>query len=355
MTENVANGFAFSSSLKEDVWHPQKDPRSYEWWYFDALSDDASEAVVVIFLDNFIYSPRYNKKNQSGGDRERFPAVMFTYFCDGKVVCRVVNEFRKEDFHSSEVHPECTIGTSGFRMESADYGSGYVISVNEALPAGKRLIADLEWLSVESDLLPDAFCYEESRHCWNMVSPRSDVSGKIRILDKKGRETSSRHFRGTGYHDHNLDNRWLARTVDSWHWGRVHCPDRTIVFYRLCETGAEEPDAKLVNIKDGQMFIEESTFEAKEFVRDKLGVRYPSRLEISSPDGTLVTINTMATIDSSFYFLRFLSEISLTDSSGTLHEAMGISEFISPKALRHYWLNRISDVWTGKNGRSSYF
>src|SRR5689334_14274798 len=52
--------FSFSSSVKEDVWHPKSDAAAYEWWYFDALSDDGKDAVVVIFLDNFIFSPRYN-------------------------------------------------------------------------------------------------------------------------------------------------------------------------------------------------------------------------------------------------------------------------------------------------------
>jgi hypothetical protein len=53
-----AGDFAFSSSVQADVWHPQPDPKSYEWWYFDALADDGEEAVVIMFLDNFIYSPR---------------------------------------------------------------------------------------------------------------------------------------------------------------------------------------------------------------------------------------------------------------------------------------------------------
>ena len=57
--------FSYSSSIAADVWHPKHDARGYEWWYFDALSDDGREAIVVIFLDNFIFSPRYNKLIES--------------------------------------------------------------------------------------------------------------------------------------------------------------------------------------------------------------------------------------------------------------------------------------------------
>src|SRR5687768_5407130 len=87
-----AGDFAFSSSVKGDVWHPQKDSKSYEWWYFDALAAGGGEALIVVFLDNFIYSPRYNREHPTG---EKFPAVAFTYFADGKPLYRCVNEFKE--------------------------------------------------------------------------------------------------------------------------------------------------------------------------------------------------------------------------------------------------------------------
>ena len=64
-----ADMFAFSSSVSADVWHPQKHPKAYEWWYFDALSDHGDEGVIIVFLDNFIYSPRYNAR-EPGADRK---------------------------------------------------------------------------------------------------------------------------------------------------------------------------------------------------------------------------------------------------------------------------------------------
>ena len=42
-----AENFSFSSSVAADVWTPKKDQFAYEWWYFDALSDDGRDAVVV--------------------------------------------------------------------------------------------------------------------------------------------------------------------------------------------------------------------------------------------------------------------------------------------------------------------
>ena len=56
--------FSFSSSIASDVWHPKAKGEGFEWWYFDALSEDERDAVVIIFLDNFIFSPRYNSQNK---------------------------------------------------------------------------------------------------------------------------------------------------------------------------------------------------------------------------------------------------------------------------------------------------
>ncbi|MGE4018693.1 MAG: hypothetical protein AB7G18_03005 [Pyrinomonadaceae bacterium] len=355
MISKPGENFAFSSSLSADVWHPQKGDKSYEWWYFDALSDDGREAIVIVFLDNFIYSPRYNRETISITGNERCPAVSFTYFKDGKAVCRATTEFHHSEFTASEVNPECSIGDSGFTFRSASYGSGFLVKVVASLPGARQVEAELEWLSVESDLAPREFSYEEQRHCWNMVSPRSDVSGKITVKDSSGTETESLHFRGTGYHDHNLDNRWLAKTVRDWHWGRAHYADCTVVFYRFRETRAETADTSLILIRNGNMERMSAKFEEQSYVRDKFGIRYPSHLELVTENNIRVHVKPIDVIDSSFYFLRFASELTLSIPGREDRKTTGITEFIAPKILKYRWLNWLSDVRTGKNGESSFF
>ena len=58
----VNEQFAFSSCVASDIFHTNKSRKGYEWWYFDALSDDGRDGVVIIFLDNFIFSPRYKRR-----------------------------------------------------------------------------------------------------------------------------------------------------------------------------------------------------------------------------------------------------------------------------------------------------
>lgn len=349
--------FVFSSSVSADAWRPQTDPKAYQWWYFDALSDDGDEAIVIVFLDNFIYSPRYNAPQNSSltidNSKRRHPAVSFAYYAGGKRVYRAESEFGPAEFRASETSPRCSIGNSGFRFDSASYGAGYLVSVDLPISRGRRLRAELEWLSIESDLAPAASCDEVSAHCWNMVAPRSDVSGKIIVEDSSGRGSDNRSFRGTGYHDHNLDNRWLASTVKEWHWGRAHFADSTAVFCRYAEIGAEESGSQLILVKHGKMKRHEAEFENGDYVRDRFGIRYPGRVAFASEEVRLET-QPLKVIDSSFYHLRFLSSMKLT-SGEREQETAGITEFIAPRALKYRWLNWLSDLRTGRNGRASRF
>ena len=77
--QTLREKFSFTSSIAADVWTPKPNSRAYEWWYFDALSDDGRDAVVIIFLDNFIFSPRYNKnKAKSSSQNETNPQSAIT-------------------------------------------------------------------------------------------------------------------------------------------------------------------------------------------------------------------------------------------------------------------------------------
>lgn len=345
----ATDDFAFSSSVKADVWHPQKNPKSYEWWYFDALADGGREAVIIVFLDNFIYSPRYNREESTP---EKFPAIAFTYFADGRPVYRCVNEFTESEFSADKNTPQCHIAGSSFKFQTAAYGSGYSVTVNARLSGDRRLEASLEWLSIESDFATESFCYREGSHCWNMVAPRSDVTGKITVKDKRGRTLDVRQFRGTGYHDHCLDNRWLAKTVRDWHWGRAHYADSTAVFYRYCELGEHTPSTKLLVVKDGELKVSSAEYDEQNYVRDKFGIRYPTRLRLISEDNMRLRVKPIKVIDSSFYYLRFLSEITLTLRDGIPRKTSGITEFLAPKSLKYRWLNWLSDMRTGRNGKA---
>lgn len=354
-----AERLAFSSSLRDNVWHPQKNDKSYEWWYFDALSDDGSEGVIIVFLDNFIFSPNYNRAVAADSilhlgelSGERFPAVSFTYFRNGRPRYRFLTEFPGAAFSADENASECKIGDCSFRFESASYGSGYSVSINGLMRGSRRIEAHFEWLLIESDLARDSFCYYESAHCWNLVAPRADVTGRITIFDRNERTQDIRHFRGTGYHDHHMDNRWLVKTIDRWNWGRAHFADATAVFCRYCEIGDETPGTKLFVVRNGELRERAVEYEEQTYARDNFGIRYPTRLRLASDDGVRLRVKPIGIVDSSFFYLRFLSEMTLTLRDGTPRKTIGITEYISTRTLNYRLVNWLYDLRTGRRGKA---
>lgn len=342
--------FSFTSSIAADVWSPKPNAKAYEWWYFDALSDDGRDAVVIIFLDNFIFSPRYNRNKSE----TNVPAVAFTYYRDGVPVYRAINEFDKKDFIASASEPSCRIGENFFRFESAPYGSGYFISINATLRKNFLLEAQFEWLTIESDFTPQKNIDANNAHVWNLVVSRADVSGKIHIKDEKGKDKKLIQFRGTGYHDHNYDNRWLPETVQDWQWGRAHFTDSSAVFYRYKECGAGDEVTKLYTIRNGELRARDAVYEEQLFSRDIFGIKYPQRLTFTTDDNMRLRVKQTKIIDSSFFYLRFLSEMTLTLRDGKPRKSVGITEYLNPKALKYRWLDWLVSMRIGRNGKGSF-
>ena len=366
-----AEKFSFTSSIEADVWHEKASAKAFEWWYFDALSEDGRDAVVIIFLDNFIFSPRYNAKNSKqekfleriknkllrrNGEHNYnlFPAIAFTYYRDGKAKYRAINEFSPEDFSASEKSPSCQIGRNFFRLEAAPYGSGYALSINAKLRKNRNLEAHFEWLSVESDFLPDKSVNLNDAHIWNLAVSRADVTGKISVSDDNEKSLDTIHFRGTGYHDHNLDNRWLPKTVSDWEWGRAHFSDVTAVFYRYKERGEDYSTTKLLIVQYGNLCERDAAFDAQNFRRDKFGIKYPKNLQFIAEDNVRLSVKQMKIIDSSFFYLRFLSEMTLNLPDGTERKAVGITEYLAPKALKYQWLDWLTNMRIGRDGQGAF-
>lgn len=373
-TKQIASEkFSFTSSISGDVWHRKSSPDAFEWWYFDALSDNGRDAVVVIFLDNFIFSPRYNAynkkqrkltRNTNQGfwldentfhfpEQKTFPALAFIYYRNGKPVYRAINEFAPEDFSASIDAPACQLGENSFYLDSAPYGSGYVLSINAGLSRKRRLKAAFEWVAIEGDFLPECRIYAENSHCWNLVLSRSDVSGKIVVEDAKGKSLDTINFRGTGYHDHNIDNRWLPETVRDWQWGRAHFLDSSAVFYRYKEINEENPTTKLLVVREGNLRERDARYEEQNFARDFFGIKYPQRLTFTTADNLRLRVKQTEIIDASFFYLRFLSEMTLTLRDGKPRKTVGITEYLAPRALKYRWLDWLVNMRIGRNGKGS--
>jgi len=273
--------------------------------------------------------------------QQRFPAVTFLYTLDGKPIVKTINEFEAADFSADTSTPQCTIGDSSFRVDEGSYGSGYIVSVDLPLPHAGRVRATFEWLSVESNLLqpPNVLAGDAS---WNMVAPRSDVSGRIEIFDRTGKSRRVVHFRGTGYHDHISGTDAFYHAIDHRHWGRVHFSDLTAVYCVKADCESELESAKLILTTEDSIDVRIAEFE-KGAVSSKLGIRYPLELTLSDGEEVVLSVETVKVIESTFYHLRTISEMTLTLGDGKVHKNTGITEILAPGNMKYWLLRWFSD------------
>ncbi len=326
-----------TSSVADDVWHRSPEPAAYEWWYFDALSSGGKDAVIIKFADNSIDSPRYGVVGDNTANR-RVPAVSFTYIREGKTVCSFVNEYTSADFSADENVLACKISNSAFTFDKADYGTGYRIEIFGKTASGKTIEARFEWLLIESDIL-DGESPKQKGHCWNIISPRADVTGQITIQGRNHSRPEIYKFRGSGYHDHNRDDRNFLEHVSRWVRGRVHYADSTAIFCSYGEFGSDVEDARLLLLRDGETRTRKVAFDVQEWERGRFGTSYPSRIRLVTDENIRLRIKPETIIDSSRFCQRFLSEMTLTLRDGVPRKANGIVEFISPRVSRFRLLN----------------
>jgi len=335
---------AFASSIRKVVAFQPAGNKAYQWWSFDALSDDGRDALLIIFYDNFVFSPRYN----STSIKTKVPAVAFYFYRDGKPLHRIINEFPESEFQVNSDDISVKINENQFKFESAPYGKGFMVEINAKSPGQKTLEGRLEWLFIESDFQPELA--GDNLNFWNLVAPRADVTGHIKISDKKGKTTETINFRGTGCHTHYSDFRFCRETIGSFQWGRAHFSDATAVFLRLKETGSSESVNRLYIIRNSELHQREAIYQSQNFSRQMFGIKYPQRLRFISEDNIRLRVKQTQRLDSNLYNLRFLSEMTLTLRDGKPRKTLGISEHLAPKALKYRWLDWLTNMRITRKG-----
>ncbi len=343
---------SFMSSLKDDVWHGRANRHSFERWHFDALSDDGREALIISFYDNYPFSPRYFSRRidvSSNVNSGQFPAVTFLYSLDGNIVMQAVNEWSFDGFSARMDDVMCSIGDSSFRVERANYGSGYLVHIDVLTARKRRIEADLEWLSIESDLMDDPTGVETPNMIWNLAAPRSDVSGRIVRTGIRGRTKKVIHFRGTGYHDHFRSADSPQESIAQRCWGRAHFPDTTAVFQHISYQGEREDMARIAYIQNGTISASNASFKMSGSRFDGEG----TETEFVS-EGCVIRIKPVSPIQRGFFEQRMLSEITLELADGKVRKTEGLVEVSNPKGMYNPLYRWMSDLRIGKNRGSPY-
>lgn len=189
------------------------DPGGYEWWYFDAVSDDERFVLVVIFFLGTPMSPYYKAVADGKAPVPNDWCGVFVTLHERTRSGYRERAYAYNVYRGGRFAPDgasVAVGGSGFVREKDTWS----LSLFER---GLWRGAVRGNLSFAADFLPNREPIPgDAAHTWVCVAPDCCVEGDLTLAS---RETV--RFAGRGYHDHNF-GRLPWTHITRWDWNRVH-------------------------------------------------------------------------------------------------------------------------------------
>ena len=343
-------------------------PGGYEWWGFDASSDDGRlHLVAALHAGNAFdgaYARRYAMYRRwptrvappTPGD---FVAVTFALLEQGRPALRFSMPVSREEFTAAEDGRRVRAGASHvdrasdgvLRVSLRGIRHDRTIAVNLAFrpiieasgeinlssggaatsedDAGLLSKTDAADLPATTPTMPDVPDAGEGQHGWVIVNPLCDVDGEISVFEESGGPPRVTAFAGSGCHEHRWGTRPLAEVSDRWVRGRAVFEDHAVLFQRLA---------------DGRSFICEAHKGSSPRVRgdgrlkttgsgmSRWGVGYPETIEIPGHAGDVRFMRPRVVGAS-------IAGVTVAyDAVGDLETGRALVEVVKPRRLR--WASR---------------
>jgi len=327
------------SSFDADVRSTDRPSGGYEWWYFDAMTEDDRYSIVIIFYEGNPFSTRYNQRLVNGDDPlpDDHPAISISVYEQGSPIYYSFTEFDATDCSFNAEHPKVTVGPHS--MKGTDEGGKlcYTLQLDEELPSGDGLQAKLRFESSKTEIF-SAKNSGEGGHLWNLVQPRAEVTGRVRISqDKTG--TNEIAFEGTGYHDHNTGREPMREEFSDWYWGRFHFDYGTLVYYVMNRRQTEQHKAWLMSPDSGHLLQTYNEIDLVDRGLTVFGLKTARKIGLRSGNSQ-VQVQQSELFDNGPFYQRYRSEAFLRiPAEGVVESCKGITEYIRPDRIyaRMFW------------------
>ncbi|MGD8427114.1 MAG: hypothetical protein PVH63_05750 [Balneolaceae bacterium] len=334
------------SDASKDVRNALPKPGGYEWWYFDAISKDGTYSFVVIFYEGNPFSTRYIKALQTENGRamaDEYPAVSISVYERGKPIFYSFTEFDPPDCSFSENQINVQVGRHALTGEMDDK-LRYTLILKEDLPSGDRLDAEISFESpvCERPLFKNVNAintgHRNTGHRWNLVQPRADVKGKIRLASN-GKISKKIDFEGRGYHDHNTGNEPMRDEFRDWYWGRFHFETMTLVYYVMNRRRQEQHKAWLIDKQNCQVLDILEDIALRDHGLSLFGLKTARQIILRSPNAK-IRIQQLLLLDNGPFYQRYQSKAFLgLPGKNIIESQSGITEYIYPSRIytRIFW------------------
>ncbi len=382
------------SDITRDGRHHKPDRGSYEWWYFDGISEEGDYQIVIIFYDGYPFSPRYIRSLDAGtvdddsadggagsdgdgagvradggagsdGDTGNampgnHPAISISVYHQGNSIFYSLSQYPAKLCSFEDGVPAVTIGNNSFRfterMEHGvnEYGS-FDLRINELLPSGDELKGIITiigmnpfeklfpggkagWNETDADGKGEAEVPSGNGHLWNMAMPRGRMQCRINLI-KNELIRKELKFDGIGYHDHNLGREPMKNRFRDWYWGRAHFPQATLIYYVINRTDGEQDVQAWLVSPDNRRLLH--TLELVKMKRRRTNgfLMSPARCLLFRDDDIEVSVLHQKVIDSGPFYYRYISSATLIQPSLGSELVQGVGEYIRPQRVhsRIFW------------------
>jgi carotenoid 1,2-hydratase len=202
-------------------------PGAYQWWYFDATSDDGEHSLVVIAFVGSVFSPWYFDRLARGErarPREHCAVNVALSSRRSRLSSRWI--FSEYDGFRGDLASGLSIGKS---VITRGRDGAYELSLDDRPPQYGLPFALRGTVRFASDGptgVPASGPFVLDRagaHRWAPVAPRCRVEATF--------TNPGVRFSGSGYHDLNHGDEPLGSAFSKWHWARTHERDRTRIRY----------------------------------------------------------------------------------------------------------------------------
>lgn len=310
-----------------------KQPGSYEWIYFDMISDCGNYSMVIIFYCGFPFASRYNNAlrnypdiheniNLSAAD---FPAVSFCLYENSKKLVNIHKIFGKDKISSENNHIK--IGNNLLKMTSENGINKYFLNMNLYFPyRNLSLSSEIEIQEITSPVLDEYNTDFDENHYWSPRSPLCFVKADISVGKRK------LTLQGSGYSDRNYGTIPFFHNIKEWFWGRFHSDTVNIIYYHIKYLHHKSLNILLLYDKNGK--AEHINNINTEFSRkyNYFFLNYYKFIHLSNRN-FIIDISNNTKIDNGPFYIRYLSDFTLNYNGMDL-TGKGITEYISPQRLK---------------------
>ncbi|KAF4332253.1 hydroxyneurosporene synthase [Fusarium beomiforme] len=251
---------------------------TFDWWYFDAVSDDGLHALTVIFFTSSFVGFSFDLEStidplnvyvfyNNGGDGFSFPIASTS------VTIKLDGDGASGDWTGSGISfkgaPDLSTYSVTFEKTLLNPSVEGTFTLKSRGP-GHYVCGPLEGGQPER-VLPHVG--------WVNVMPAADAAVDVTIWGEKIK------FTGNGYHDKNWGDAPFLTSLNGWYWGHATFGDYNIVFFDMLDTDNVEKAGGYV-LKDGKVVGNTCTTGLR--VRP-VGTPYPPTLD--SPNPKQMTLN----------------------------------------------------------------